>query len=70
MKFSIAQQIDEVQYELKQRKNVYAKLDRTNPRGKSIREMHMARMRAVLETLEWLRRNEQWIKEFEVKLDE
>ncbi len=61
-KISIAQQIEEVDYELDQRKDVYGRMDARGVPGKSAREFHVTRMRAVKSTLEWLRDNEERIK--------
>lgn len=61
-KISLAQQIEEVHYELGQRKNVYERIANQHPRRRSELNYHVARMEAVLATLEWLRENEEKIK--------
>jgi hypothetical protein len=51
---SLAQQIEEVEYELKQRANVYANIARRVPHRQSELDFHVARLQAVLATLRWL----------------
>jgi hypothetical protein len=53
---SLRAQIEELEYELSMRRSLYARLDRAEPRGKSARDLHMARMEAAKETLEQLMR--------------
>lgn len=53
MKVSIGAQIEEVQRELKLRQNVYSTMVAQGKMRQSVADMHMARMQAVLETLEW-----------------
>jgi hypothetical protein len=64
MAISLNQQIDEVRRELEQRKEVYARMVATRKMRQSIAEFQTARMMAVLNTLEWLQRNEAKIKAF------
>ncbi len=54
--FSLSQQIEEVEREIALRVDVYKRkyIGRDQSRG----EYHLARMRAVLATLQWLRENE------------
>lgn len=54
--FSLAQQIEEVQREIAMREDVYKR--KYSGRDQSRGEFHLARMRAVLKTLEWLREHE------------
>src|SRR5579863_1305956 len=54
--FSIGQQIEEVEREIALREDVYKR--KYTGRDKSRGEFHLARMRAVLKTLKWLRDNE------------
>jgi hypothetical protein len=56
MTFSLAQQIEEVERELKLRERVYPNLVRKLEMRQSIADYHMARMQAVLETLMALER--------------
>lgn len=51
-KFSLEQQIEEVELELKYRKQVFG---RAKPRDRSQNEYRMARMEGVLETLRFIR---------------
>lgn len=62
-KVSLAQQIEEVEHELRMRDQVYPKLVLRKQKSQSAADMNMMRMRAVLETLQWLRANEAKIKE-------
>jgi phage shock protein A len=54
---SLDQQIEEVEYELDQRRRVYARISAREPRKKSELEYHTRRMDAVLRTLQWMRDN-------------
>jgi len=56
MTVSLRAMLEEVDYELGQRRRVYRRLDATDPRHRAHREMHMQRMEAVRETLEQLER--------------
>lgn len=51
-RFSLEQQIEEVELELKFRQQVYG---RAKPRDRSTNEYKMERMRGVLETLKFIR---------------
>lgn len=55
--FSIVQQIEEVEREIALRKNVYPRLVHRGEMRQSVADYHMARMAAVLRTLEWSRDN-------------
>lgn len=55
---SLQEQIEELEYELSIRRTFYARLDRAEPRGKSARDLHMARMEAAKKTLEQLMRGQ------------
>jgi hypothetical protein len=57
VKFSLTQQIEEVERELKMRGEVYPQLVRKGSMRQSVADYHMGRMRAVLETLNWLSDN-------------
>jgi anti-sigma factor RsiW len=52
---SIEAQIDEVEYELAQRRDVYPRLAAKHPSRASLYAMHEKRMRAVLGTLRWVK---------------
>jgi hypothetical protein len=62
MKFSIAQQIEEVAREIKLRDDVYARQVRQGAMRQSIADFHLGRMQAALATLQWVRDNEAAIK--------
>lgn len=55
MKFSINQQIEEVERELDQRKSVYTRLVNSGKMRQAEADFHTNRMRAVLKTLEFCR---------------
>jgi hypothetical protein len=57
VKFSLIQQIEEIERELEKRNVVYPRLVRKGEMRQSIADYHIARMRAVLETLKWLHNN-------------
>lgn len=59
---SLAQQIEEVERELELRRRVYPHQVARGQMRQSIADYHMARMQAVLRTLQWLRANEDAIK--------
>lgn len=61
-KISLNQQIEEVERELAMRARVYPGLVSRSKLSQSIADYHVARMRAVKATLEWLRDNETEIK--------
>lgn len=52
---SIAQQIEEIDYELGQRANVYPRIAAKEPRRKAELDYHVARLQAARTTLVWLR---------------
>ena len=64
--FSIDQQIEEVQVELKFRSEVFPRLVRSGKMRQSEADYRTARMEAVLETLKWNKENRphviDWIK--------
>jgi hypothetical protein len=57
-RISLAAQISEVEYELKQRLRVYPRIAAKEPRRTSELELHQERILAVLATLRWLQENE------------
>ena len=61
-KFSIDQQIEEVERELALRAKVYPRQVSSGTMRQSIADFHVARMQAVLTTLRWLRDHETEIK--------
>lgn len=63
MTISLAQQIEEIDYELEQRRKVYPRIAAKEPRRRSELEYHVARLTAVRDTLLWLARHESEIKE-------
>lgn len=67
MTVSLASQIAEVEYELRMRERVYANLVSTRRLRQAEADMHMAHMRAVLDTLHWLQRNEAMIRNIPVR---
>lgn len=52
---SIAQQLEELDYELAQRAKVYPRIAAKEPRRKAELEYHVARLQAARTTLVWLR---------------
>lgn len=62
MKHSIAQQIEEVEREIKLRREVYPRMVSAGKMRQSVSEYHLDRMLAVLTTLEWLRANEETVR--------
>lgn len=60
-KFSIDQQIGEVDYELRQRAGVYARAVSKGSMRQSEADYHVEGMKAVLATLEWCRDNRETI---------
>jgi hypothetical protein len=63
MKFSLTAQITEVDRELAQRKDVYARLVATRKLRQSHADYQMELLRAVRATLTWLAENETTIKQ-------
>jgi hypothetical protein len=59
---SLAQQIEECEREIALRNGVYPRMVSSGKMRQSIADYHMARMKAVLATLEWLQKNEAAIK--------
>lgn len=59
---SVEGQIQEVKYELDQRKKVYDRLVRNGSLRQSEADLHTQRMEDVLNTLEWLRDNKELIQ--------
>lgn len=62
-KVSLDQQIDEIDYELKQRASVYPRIASSHPSRKSELEYHVTRMEAVRASLLFLREHEPTIRE-------
>jgi predicted site-specific integrase-resolvase len=60
---SVRQQIEEIDYELVQRKNVYARIASSDPKRKSELDYHVTRLEAVRDTLIWLQDHERLIKQ-------
>lgn len=60
---SIEAQLAEIDYELEQRKTVYARIATSNPGKARENELHVERMQAVRATLVWLRDQEATIKQ-------
>lgn len=61
-KFSLRAQIEEVDYELGQRRVVYKRIAGREPRRQAQLEYHLQRMEGVRQTLAWLQDNEHVIK--------
>jgi hypothetical protein len=59
---SLAQQIEEVEREIKLRESVFQSYGRSGKMRSSEVEFHIARMKAVLTTLRWLQANEATIR--------
>ena len=62
-RISLAQQIEEVQRELDYRKTVYPRMYAKGTLRTSVGQYQEQRMQAVLETLLWLKKHEQQIRE-------
>jgi len=60
--YSIADQIECVAREIAMRERVYPNFVRSGKKSQGDADAEIAKMRAVLRTLEWLRENEQFIK--------
>ncbi len=54
MRISLRAMIEEVEYELRKRGEVYPRLVRRGSMRSGEAELHTARMKAVLDTLKWL----------------
>jgi len=63
-KFSLAQQIEEVDRELALRAKVYPNQVRSGAMRQSVADYHLARMQAVKTSLQWLQANETDIRAF------
>lgn len=61
--FSLGQQIEEVDRELKLRREVYPRWTGSGKMRKAEAEYHLARMESVRKTLIWLRENEAKIRQ-------
>lgn len=61
-RFSLAQQIEEVERELDQRRKVYPNLIRRKMMTNAIAEYHVDRMKAVLVTLQWLQAHQREVR--------
>jgi hypothetical protein len=66
-KVTLNQMITEVDYELRQRKNVYARLAASGKERQSILDFHTENMEAVGRCLRWLRDNEALIREVQAR---
>ncbi|WP_026379394.1 hypothetical protein [Afifella pfennigii] len=64
MKHSLTAQIEEVEFEIRQRGGVYTRLVASRRMRQSVADLHMARMQAVLATLRWLQTNEGEVRAF------
>jgi len=63
MTISLAQQIDEIEHELSQRKLVYPRLVSRGSMRQSIADLQVARLAAARDTLVWLQANEATIRQ-------
>lgn len=63
-KFSLSQQIDEVERELGERNRVYDRLVKTGKMRQSVADFQLGRMLAVKATLEWLLEHETDIRAY------
>jgi hypothetical protein len=63
MKFSLNQQIDEIDRELEQRRDVYPRLVATRKLRESHAKFQTERLEAARATLVWLQQNESFIKQ-------
>lgn len=63
--FNISQQIEEVRYELMKREQVYPRLYSNGKLRRSEGEYHVARMNAVLKTLQWVEENVAQIRDWQ-----
>lgn len=57
MKISLAQQIEEVERELKLRATVYPRMVASGKLKQKYADFHVERLQAVLDTLKWLNEN-------------
>lgn len=58
MRFSLAQQIEEIEREIAMRLEVYPRQVTRGTMRQSVADMHIDRMRAVLITLQWFQKHE------------
>jgi hypothetical protein len=63
MTFTILQQIEEAEREIKMRVNVYPRWVGSGKMKQDEADLHLARMKSILKTLVWLRDNKDTIKE-------
>jgi hypothetical protein len=63
-RISLAAQISEVEYEIKQRLKVYPRIAAKEPRRTSELELHQEQILAVRATLQWLQENETDVRAF------
>ncbi len=63
MKISLPQQIEEIEYEIGMRKQVYPRRVSAKKMRQSEATYHIERMEAVLKTLRWLEKNRPQIVE-------
>lgn len=63
MKFSLSAQIDEIDREIEQRRQVYPRLIATKALRQSVADYQNQRLQAVRDTLVWLSTNELTIKQ-------
>ena len=64
MTHSLAQQIEEIDYELGQRRGVYGRLVASGKMRQAVADYHMHRLEAARRTLDWLRQHEAELKDF------
>ncbi len=57
MKFSISQQIEEVEREIALRRDVYARSVAAGRMRQSVADYHLGRMQAALDTLRWVQKH-------------
>lgn len=62
-KISLHAQIEEIDYELGQRRNVYARIASSDPKRRSELDYHVLRLEAVRDTLLWLQQHEALIRQ-------
>jgi hypothetical protein len=64
MTLSLAQQIEEIDYELGQRRGVYGRLVASGKMRQAVADYHMHRLEAARRTLDWLAQHEGELKAF------
>lgn len=62
-RFSLSQQVEEIERELEQRATAYPTLVARRKLGSSIAEFYIARLTAGLRTLQWLQRHERLVRQ-------